>query len=318
MSLFSSRLSTILLIFSFFNLEGVLVTGMRIPPDPGDDPDVSSDSDFNHLPPALDTIFILRMVIALMTFSQVGYSAQRFKSLHLPEHYDTGMLSRILLVSYTIIYLLFNILHAVVVASGSGLADGLLIATELASQFAIVLFYATLFSTIAYRQRLLLNPAQNTLNLKTVLDGALLVTILALGAAWDALLPRTGLNTNDPGYSARIAALENLIVAFQVFVFLASLNVAISSFMARARLSNANIRDRIINISAFAVSPIVVCGSIFGIVDAGLEHYVAPSLDSGGGLLIAVVVVEGVVSIATVYCHFRMSARFKLSSLIIC
>ncbi|EKM81424.1 hypothetical protein AGABI1DRAFT_89902 [Agaricus bisporus var. burnettii JB137-S8] len=236
--------------------------------------------------------FTLRIVIAIITLHQLGYSLKRFKSLHLPEgepilRYDTGMLSRALLTPYTVIYLLFNILHAVLVAGGGGsfhLPDGFPIGSALTSQLAIVLFYATLLSIIAYRQKIQLNPAQNILNLKAVLDGTLLVTILALGIAQDA-----------------------------VFVSLASLNVAVSSFMARARLSKANIRDRIINICAFAVSPIVVCGGIFGIIDVGIEFQVPLlSVELSDGLLIAAVVILGIVSIATVHCCLLMGAPPKL------
>ncbi|KAF7770777.1 hypothetical protein Agabi119p4_6751 [Agaricus bisporus var. burnettii] len=171
--------------------------------------------------------FTLRIVIAIITLHQLGYSLKRFKSLHLPEgepilRYDTGMLSRALLTPYTVIYLLFNILHAVLVAGGGGsfhLPDGFPIGSALTSQLAIVLFYATLLSIIAYRQKIQLNPAQNILNLKAVLDGTLLVTILALGIAQDAV-PGTALIPNDPEDQKRIVILRNLFAAFQVFVFL--------------------------------------------------------------------------------------------------
>ncbi|XP_006461535.1 hypothetical protein AGABI2DRAFT_143390 [Agaricus bisporus var. bisporus H97] len=293
MSIFSSRLPTILLFFSLFHLEGVFGRGGGGGSGSGDGPDVSLDL---SLTPEVEAVFALRIVIAIITLFQLGYSLKRFKSLHLPEgepilRYDTGMLFRILLTSYTVIYILYNSLYAVSTASRGGnfhLPLAFFPGTNFTGQLvAIVLFYATLLSIVAYRQRLQLNPAKNILNLKTFLDGTLLVTILALGIAQDAV-PGTGLNPNDPEDQKRIVILRNLIVAFQVFVSLASLNVAVSSFMARARLSKANIRDRIINICAFQCCQ-----------------------PDSHGLLIAAVVILGIVSIATVHFCLLMGAPPK-------
>jgi hypothetical protein len=113
----------------------------------------------------------LIIVIALITANQLERSQVHFKRLTLPEGEptlpcDVGMLFRILLAFYTVIYLVYNIIYAVYIAADNtfplAFAPGMLF-TE---QFSDILFYAILLSIIAYRQRIQLNPEKNYFNLK--------------------------------------------------------------------------------------------------------------------------------------------------------
>ncbi|EKM81422.1 hypothetical protein AGABI1DRAFT_82947 [Agaricus bisporus var. burnettii JB137-S8] len=167
----------------------------------------------------------------------------------------------------------------------------------------MVLFYATFLSIIAYRQRIQLNPAERVFNLKTFMDGWLLAIMLILAIAVAAVFGNTS------SIQDRIAG-SNLGIAYEVFGFLASLDVAVSAFMARARLSKANIHDKIINISAFAVGPIVVAGGIFRIINVAIQLNARPFYNRLA-LLIATVAIEGTVSIAAVYCCLLMGAPPK-------
>jgi hypothetical protein len=205
--------------------------------------DASSGLD---LPPALTAVFALTIVIALFTLYQLQRALVRFKRLTLPQGeptlpYDVGTLFRVFLASYTAIYLINNVLYAVSIASFGDtflLPSTFQIGVAFTGQFSLVLFYATFLSIIAYRQRIQLNPQEEAFNLKVFVDGLLLATILALGVAEDAI---AGTSTSIEG----AIAVANIILAFNVFSLLASLDVAISSFMARARLSNAGIQDKV-------------------------------------------------------------------------
>jgi hypothetical protein len=68
--------------------------------------------------------------------------------------------------------------------------------------------------------------------------------------------------------------------------------------------------NKIINISAFAVSPIVVIGGIYGVVDAGIERN-ADLFFNFDALLIATTVIGGTVSIAAIGFCLLMGAPPK-------
>jgi hypothetical protein len=68
--------------------------------------------------------------------------------------------------------------------------------------------------------------------------------------------------------------------------------------------------NEIINISAFVVSPIVVIGGIYGVVEAGIERN-ADLFFNFDALLIVTVVIEGVVSIAAIGFCLLMGAPPK-------
>jgi hypothetical protein len=290
---------------------------------------ITGESSDLGLSPALIAVFALTIVIALITLYQLERALVRFKHLTLPEGeprlpYDVGTLFRVFLASYTAIFFVNNVLYAVYIAAFGGtffLPSTFQIGVAFTGQLSLVLFYATLLSVIVYRQRVQLNPEEKQFNLKTFLDGLLLVTILILGVAEDGIV---GTST---AHESKVAV-ANISLAFQVFGFLASLDVAISAFMARVRLSQAGIQDKvcgtekyifsdaylfsnkIINISAFAVSLIVVIGGIYGIISIAIRRNASPFFD-GDALLIATVVIEGIVSIAAIGCCLLMGAPPK-------
>lgn len=243
MSIFSSRRVGCLLLYLCFNIEGVLGRGGGRGGGRGH---VAGESSDLGLPPVLEAVFALTLVIALFTVYQLERSLLRFKRLQLPEGeptlpYDVGMLFRTLLSSYTATYLTNNVLYAVYIAAFGDtfyLPSNFQIGVAFTGQLSLVLFYATFLSIISYRQRIQLNPEEKQFNLKTFLDGLLLTIILILGVAGDAIAGTSTLIED------RIT-IQNLSVAYEVFSFLASLDVAVSSLMARARLSKAGIHDKV-------------------------------------------------------------------------
>jgi hypothetical protein len=68
--------------------------------------------------------------------------------------------------------------------------------------------------------------------------------------------------------------------------------------------------NKIINISAFAVGPIVVIGGIYGNISIAIRRNASPFFDVDA-LLIATVVIEGIVSIAAIGCCLLMGAPPK-------
>ncbi|EKM81421.1 hypothetical protein AGABI1DRAFT_111764, partial [Agaricus bisporus var. burnettii JB137-S8] len=118
MSTSSSRRVATFLLCSLFHIQGVFARGGGRGGGGGGIGRVGGSSSDLGLPPALDAVFALTVVIALFTLYQLGKALGRFKSLQLPEGeptlpYDVGTLFRILLTSYTTIYLVSNILYAV-------------------------------------------------------------------------------------------------------------------------------------------------------------------------------------------------------------
>lgn len=245
MSPSSLRSVATLLILSFFHIEGVFARGKG--KDVGDTAGNASDTGSDlGLSGILQAAFAITIVIAVLTLYQLGTSLKRFKSLQLPDGeptlpYNVGILFRILLTFYTVMFIVYQALYATYIASFGYrffLPDGFQIGMVFTGQFSTVLFYATPLSIIAYRQRIQLNPSENLFNLKTFLDGLLLAIILILGVAQDGLAATATFRKD-------FIALSDLGVAYDVFAFLASLNVAISSFMARIRLSRAGVQDKV-------------------------------------------------------------------------
>lgn len=200
------------------------------------------------LPPPITAVFAITIVIAVLTLFQLGAAAARLKKPILPEGtptlpYQVGRLFPILLFSYLLIYLVWNILYAIFLALVYG---GFTIQPErftpgmvFVSQLSDVLFFAMLLSIVAYRQRIHLHPGENLFNLKSFLDGWLLSVILILGVAQDAIQGAAAgpLDTNSG------IAIRNFEIAYQVFYFLGSVDVAVSSIMAYVRLQKCEIRD---------------------------------------------------------------------------
>jgi hypothetical protein len=259
MSMSSSRRVGCLLLSLFFHIEGVFCRGGGRGGEEGGGGTIGhgangADTGSNiadassglDLRPALVAVFALTIAIALITLYQFERALVHFKRFPLPEGeptlpYDVGMLFRIFLASYTAIYFVNNVLYAVFIAAHGGtffLPFNFQVGVAFTGQFSDVLFYATLLSIIAYRQRIQLNPEENLFNLKTFLDGLLLATILALGVAEDGI-------AGTPTAIGNRVAVANISLAFQVFGFVASLDVVISAFMARARLSQAGIQDKV-------------------------------------------------------------------------
>lgn len=238
------RVGSALVFLSAFYVDGVLGKGGRGKGKGSDIGDAVSNS--LDLPPDLTAVFAITIVIAIITLFQLGRAGSRFKKFVLPEGeptlpYDVGLLFRVLLFSYLVVYLLYNILYAIFVSAQYGsllLPGGLGIGSSFVGQLADVLFFATLLSIITYRQRIQLNPREGQFNLKSFLDGWILATILILGIGQDAV---AGSATS---FHDSLAVLD-LAVAFQVFILLASIDVAFSAFMASARLAKAGIQDKV-------------------------------------------------------------------------
>jgi hypothetical protein len=261
MSMTSSRRAGILLLRLFFHVAGVLGRGGGKGGDEGgeegeggtiaDGADTGSDigdaaSSGLDLPPELNAVFAITIIIGVITALQFIRSLARFK--HLPSRgseltlaHNVGVLFPIFLTVYTAVYTINNALYAVYIASFGDtffLPFTFGIGMAFTGQLSTVLFYATFLTIIAYRLRVQLNPHENLFKLKSLLDSLLLTTILFLGVAEDII---AGTSTSLKSEVAII----NLGVAFQVFGLLTSLDVAISAFIARARLSNAGIHDKV-------------------------------------------------------------------------
>jgi hypothetical protein len=263
MSTFSSRRVGALLFYLFFHIAGVLGRGGGKGEGGGegggegeggtiaDGADTGSDigdaaSSGLGLSPELNAVFAIAIVIAVITLLQLIRCLVRFKHLisrdsELALSHTVGALFPVLLVFYTATYIANNVLRALyVVDFGDSFfwVSTLGVGMQFTSQFSTILLYSTFLAIIAYRQKNQLNRQESVFNLKTVFDGLLLTTMLVLGVA-EAIIAGPGRPFED------FITLMNMSLAFEVLGLLASLNVAISAYKARDRLSNAGIYDKV-------------------------------------------------------------------------
>lgn len=195
-------------------------------------------------------LFVIVVLIAILTLSQMFRAMRRFKNPILPPDapvldYQIGKLFPTFLFVYTFTYLVYNILYCVFVVSAYSFSHrGFVPAsfspgTSFVGQLSDISFLATFLSILAYRQRIQLNPSEEAFNLKSFLDGWLLSTTLILGIASNALL-----GALIGGQPTRLAV-NNMEIAYQAFLFVSSLDVIASSIMVYVQFRKCEVEDKV-------------------------------------------------------------------------
>ncbi|KAF5362031.1 hypothetical protein D9756_002017 [Leucocoprinus leucothites] len=300
------RLASTFFLCAILNIAGVDARG-RGGGGGGIGDDIGSAIGSLDLPPIYAAIFAIAIIILVFTLSQFIRAIKRLKTPVLPPDtptlpYQVGKLFPALLFFYTFVFIVYNVLYAVFVAYVYGSANGFLpegfpAGMSFVAELSDVTLLAALLSLVAYRERIQLNPAQSTFNLKAFLDGWLLTTVLILGIAADAL---TGLDGS------------NMSIAYQAFLFVASLDLIGSAIMVYIRFGKSDVRDPIIRSMVFIVSPFIFIGALFRIIDLGLV--LNPPRDvifDFAALELAGIIIGGVVSIVVVEVALRMGAPPK-------
>ncbi|KAJ3574750.1 hypothetical protein NP233_g1559 [Leucocoprinus birnbaumii] len=302
-NLLQLRLASILALGSILNTQGVVARGRG---GSGIGKGIGDAIGTLDLPPIYTAVFALVIVIIIFTLSQFLRAIGRLRTPKLPPDtpplpYQVGKLFPAFLLLYTLVFMVYNILYAVFVAyvwgdSGGFLPEGYSAGMSFVAQLSNVILLAALLAIIAYRERIQFNPAQSAFDLKSFLDGWLLSTVLILGIAADAL---EGIDS------------QNMAIAYQAFLFVASVDMIASAAMVYIRSQKSGVEDRIIRNMMFVVSPFIFFGALFRIIDVGITYNNRDPLFDYSALELAAVIITGVVSITVVEIALRMGAPPK-------